>query len=145
MSAQRHEREAWVRLGLELMDDILNSSETVQAQQMKPYIVPQPANKILWDYDSGWIEISEGQTIILNHNLGGDPGEYLVILSGKSQIGWIHQVNYGSDMDNGEEVGCMWYCLDSMDISVFRCPGDYTGVPLSERWHYVRVRILKNQ
>jgi hypothetical protein len=107
--------------------------------QAKPYPMPQPCNRILWDFDSGWVSINKGSGLSLTHNLGGEPGDYFVNI-----VGWddadmgIHHGDYGSDGTIEKMFGLYWSKLTASSIYLWREGND-------KRWDQVRVRILKNQ
>jgi len=99
-----------------------------------------------WDYDSGWVSISEDETITLTHSLGGDRNKYMVYMWGRSSGGGRHQGNYGmahylSVPDRW--IGANWHDLDATSIKVTR--GNYDNQGTSKDWDYVRVCILKRQ
>jgi hypothetical protein len=114
-----------------------------QAQQMTP--ISMGCNKILWDYDSGWVAINPGEYLIINHNLGGDSSEYFVYFAGSSNGSTTHQGNFGfrtgSDSYN---KGACWDSCDATKIKVYRNLDDYITTSVRQ-WNYFRVRILKNQ
>jgi hypothetical protein len=118
---------------------VFNGPEVAHAQvKATPYPKPQPTNRILWDFDSGWMKIKKGEKKILNHNLGGDQGDYFVFLTGKCSTG-IHNALYGGC--NGNNHGCQWQDLSGTQITVHRRPNDDVYFP----WEQIRIRILKNQ
>ncbi len=100
-------------------------------------------------YDSGWLAIDAGQTLILTHDLGGSTDNYLVDLrfhSGTTDLEYhgINQLAYGgnqlispppSGYAADDLVGAYWRSLTASTIKVSRMPQDksYAG--------YVRVRI----
>lgn len=101
--------------------------------------------KFEFDYDSDWFAIGAGVDKLKTHNLGGDPGKYIVFLYGKNDDG-IHQANYGTAEQATLWVGCMWYKLTSTTITVRRAANDGgVIIPDEKRWNEARVRILKNQ
>ncbi len=97
------------------------------------------------DYDSGWVSLSQGAPLSLNHNLGGDPIDYVVDLEYKSAGSGVNQryfggVDFGSKSfggaRNNDRVGAYWRSLTSSTITLFRRAEDgYAG--------QVRVRIWK--
>jgi len=102
----------------------------------------------LWDYDSGWYAISEGQTSTLNHNLGGDPDEYFVYFEGRDagESGRKHNGRYGTARRLALPqcwYGAEWHDLTSTQIQVTRgdCDNQASGID----YDYVRIFILKNQ
>ncbi len=105
--------------------------------------------KMTFDYSSGWVDIDEGQTITLYHNLGGDESKYIVDLYGKSSDGKIHQGNYGTTgyytvLDPQKWLGCEWFGLTNSQIKVTRGEDDNEAATTKD-WDKCRVRILKNQ
>jgi hypothetical protein len=131
---------ALVALVISTISFILNGNYTAHAQvTMKPYPVLGPTNKIVWDFDTGWVEITQGQGIFFTHNLGGDPGEYFVYLMGRrygSQD--YHQTMFGSGEWYGDKRGAFWDGLNETEIAVFREEQD-------PYWYKFRLFILKNQ
>jgi hypothetical protein len=103
--------------------------------------------EVHFDYDSGWFAVSEGSELTLQHNLGGDPSNYIVFLDGKSKNGGIHQANLGLNPSGREPdtwIGCEWVGLTSSTIHIRRGDRDGEAAP-SRDWSHARVRILKNQ
>ncbi|MEW6741707.1 MAG: hypothetical protein AB1486_03020 [Planctomycetota bacterium] len=98
---------------------------------------PVVTKRIQFDYDSGW-QPWPGKDMVFNHDLGGDPGEYLVYLSGRyHQDSPTHQARYGGN----QWGGAFWYeCTPESLIVTYWYD---TNVPL--QWNLIRVRILKNQ
>lgn len=99
---------------------------------------PRPA------YDSGWQAIDTGKTIVLSHNVGGDPDTYVVDLQffddGEVGLG-RHQRFYGgySTYDYGLEYrnrryGAFWHNLTKEEIRV-HCQDDTIAIMR------IRVRI----
>jgi len=98
------------------------------------------------NYNSGWKNISQGQTLILSHNIGGNPDDFVIYLEFKDNESYgIHQRSYGGPVfgtgSEGPEltpvsVGAYWSNLDGSAIRLFRCPDD-GGVD------QIRVRIWK--
>lgn len=104
-----------------------------------------PGTVIDFDYDSGWFSISPDENVRLTHNLGGDPGLYLVVMYGRNSYG-IHQVNFGTAEELTLWFGCEWFQLNDTTITVRRARNDACpSLPISKRWDEVRVRILANQ
>jgi hypothetical protein len=97
------------------------------------------------DYDSGWQNI--GTSLILNHNLGGDPDDYVVDLQFNDNVAafpqGINHGRYGGDtyFENGathRALGGYWQALDETSITVNRL-GDASLIDA------VRVRIWVNE
>ncbi len=96
------------------------------------------------DYDSGWMEILQGQILILQHNL--ESQELFVYVLGKLEhptYGDItHQDYFGGDhfVDEIELyittnfVGVQWDTLNSNEIRLHRMTND-------SLWQYIRVLI----
>jgi hypothetical protein len=89
---------------------------------------PRPA------YDSGWVPVSAGNSVDLNHNLGGDMDNYVVNLTFKHPSYGVHQFGYGADVTSGGFYGSWWRNLTTSSITVERATND-TDCP------QVRVRI----
>jgi len=121
-------------------------NQVVNAQvKMIPYPMPSPANRIAWDYDSGWIDLPSGDKTTFSHNLGGDPGEYFVSMTGKHpSSGMVHQAHYGLEVREPNTIlGSKWILLTSTTITVERGHSD-SNIG-DEAWDQVRIRILANQ
>jgi hypothetical protein len=90
------------------------------------------------DYDSGWTDISQGQTITFNHGLGTQ--DVLVYMIGNSSYsGGYNAVNhifYGLGEYAGSIYGAYWSSLTSTSINVFRGYNDYN-------WGQIRVMLWK--
>jgi len=118
------------------------------AQQMIGWPIPQPCNRIIWDFDSGWTPLDAGLTKEIVHNCGGDPGEYLVyiLLSEVNDGSSVHQAFTGHMQYPGVGiVGGHWHSCTSTSIKIARgSEDDHFPAPVIH-WNYVRVRILKNQ
>ncbi len=94
------------------------------------------------DYDSGWVDIAQGTSITLTHNLGGDANAYFVDMQTKSTL--ANQMFFGGFdcgknalyMHEDDRIGAYWLELSGSTIIVYRRPEDpYTNA--------VRVRIWK--
>ena len=97
------------------------------------------------DYDSGWQNI--GSSLTLNHNLGGDPDDYVVDLQFNDNIAanpqGINQGRYGGDtfFENGTTsmgLGAYWQELNNSTITVQRLAD-------ADLVDAVRVRIWANK
>lgn len=95
------------------------------------------------DYDSGWISIDQGEVKTFEHNLGGEPDNYVVDLQFKDTDGGygVNQVHYGGEeyiyfFPEGGLVrkGTYWRNLTDEYVLVKRKADDY-------RADQVRVRI----
>ena len=76
---------------------------------------------------SDWVAINPGDTITLDHNLGGDPDDYAVQLWFRdTDIGGygVHTRGYGGLEDNGQYSGANWQDLTASHIRVFRRADD---------------------
>jgi len=108
-----------------------------QLGKMQAWPMNQGCSKILWDYDSGWVDIGQGDNKYFDHYLGGDASEYFVYM-----IGWRNSSNginiqaYGTN--GSDHQGALWDSLTNDHIRVYRETSDAD-------WEKVRVRILKNQ
>jgi hypothetical protein len=105
--------------------------------------------KMIFGYNSGWVDIDPNQTITLYHNLGSNADDYIVYLDGKSSDGKIHQSNYGTTGyytagDTQKWLGCEWFGLTNTEIRVTRGEDD-AGAGSSRDWDKFRIRIIKNQ
>jgi hypothetical protein len=113
--------------------------ETLESQAIPQGFVAAPA------YDSGWVAISQSETLTLTHNL--DTTELFVYVIGKDAItdgffipsGGINQIYYGTGTDSGNGYrGLCWLNLDDTTIQVFRAHSDL-------KFDEVRVMLWKIQ
>jgi hypothetical protein len=85
------------------------------------------------DYDSGWQEMDHYLT--LQHNIGGDPNNYVIDLQFKEPGGiGVNQAAYGGDNSTSGSYGAYWHNLTDTEIGVIR-QWDNTSA------RYIRVRI----
>ena len=114
---------------------VMNQVVTAQVK-MQPY--PMPTTRIVWDYDSGWIPINNGGKMKITHNLGGDPGDYIVYFLG-CKNNTYHQSHYGGFWTEFDiNSGCRWYELTATNVTIARYMFD-------DYWDEFRIRILKKQ
>jgi hypothetical protein len=93
--------------------------------------------KLGWpDYDSGYVQINQSQSIILTHNLGTT--DVLVYMVGDypSGVPYIHQHDYGGEANGLNTYGAYWSELTTTTIKITRNAQD-------ANWPYVRVMIWK--
>ncbi len=114
----------------------LPDDEGASQVRTRLWIAPFP------DYDSGWRAIGQNEALTLQHNLGGSPDDYVVVLDFKdSDLKGINQFWYGGDLlyeaSGLVRRGAYWYGLDEEYIYVHRGDKD---VDADE----VRVRIWRN-
>lgn len=94
------------------------------------------------DYDSGWETISKASLLVKDHNLGGNPDEYIVDLQFKNLGGLgTNNCGYGTDTyyKGGTvltEKGAAWRNLTDKNVILFRLEDD-------ECADQIRVRIWK--
>jgi hypothetical protein len=90
-------------------------------------------------YDSGWVDLSAGETKTLTHNLGGRLDRYVVRMEFKdtdpSGLG-IHLRDVGGNADGALWAGAAWQNLTNSSLEVYRYPDD-------ARADQVRVRIWR--
>lgn len=94
---------------------------------------PRPA------YDSGWLTITAGQTLVRTHNIGVDVNKYFVDLQFQESGGLgINQRGIGGDarrpFDGLTYRGAYWHNLTTTTVSITRWPDDLNV-------DQVRVRI----
>jgi hypothetical protein len=106
--------------------------------RIRIWIPPTP------EFDSGWTAITPGFVATVNHNLGGDPDDYVVYLEFKRSDDFaIHHMLYGGDWqwNAGDSTidyfGAYWEQLDDAIIKINRQWDDLTV-------NEFRVRIWKN-
>ena len=95
-------------------------------------------------YDSGWVPIRQSQAITLQHHLGGNLDDYVVIMDYKANsVNGINQRYYGgadfgahppSGSHANDRVGAYWRLLTTNAITVYRRPEDIYA-------DFVRIRI----
>jgi hypothetical protein len=98
-----------------------------------------------FDYNSGWINLSAGNSLTLTHSLNGDENDYIVFVDcGSNHASGLHQANYGSNhtLSQGWR-GIAWHGLTSSQITITRGAGDNNGD--YQDCDKVRVRIIKNE
>jgi len=75
------------------------------------------------DYNSGWVPIAKGELITINHNLGRNANDYVVVLDYKDLGigGWgINNAYIGSTGSSGGSLGVFWSRLRTSQIQVNR-------------------------
>lgn len=97
-------------------------------------------------YDSGWVTLNQNQAKTLAHNIGGDPGNYVVDMQFRSPSNGVNQRHYGgadfgnhppSGMGENDRVGAYWRTLTASNITVYRRPEDIYAPEVRIRiWHY---------
>jgi hypothetical protein len=82
------------------------------------------------DYDSGWVDMSQGSSTTLAHNLGGPWNDYLVDLQFTDTDGTagVNQRGYGYDAyylgGSWYYQGGFWRSLNSSEVTLFRASDD---------------------
>lgn len=92
-------------------------------------------------YDSEWFAIHPEECLLKTHDLGGDPGEYLVFVYGRNGYG-IHQARYGMAEASGSWIGLKWVELNSSTMRICRAPDDDISGQFGP-WDEARIRIIK--
>jgi nicotinamide mononucleotide adenylyltransferase len=103
--------------------------EDIYATQVRLRIwdMPKP------DYNSGWVNLAQNASALLNHNLGEDEKDYLVDLQFKSPIYGINHIFYGggdfgnnppTGLNENDRMGAYWRKLDNTSIEILRRPED---------------------
>jgi uncharacterized small protein (DUF1192 family) len=109
----------------------INTLESRIATLESPGYMKAPA------YDSGWLAISPGQNIWLQHNLNKDPAKLFIYVLGNGGA-MVNQIFLGSDyFYTGTDVGrqgLFVWGMSSMNMAVSRCLQD-------GYWDQVRVQI----
>ena len=88
------------------------------------------------EYDSGWYTINQGQSIVLNHNLGTTNVIVYMIGNDTDSTRYVQQIGFGGDSYFGGAGGAYWYELTSTTIKTTRAAND-------NDWHQMRVFIWK--
>lgn len=106
-------------------------------------------NKLTPAYDSGWVDIAQGQHLAFNHNVGGNAGDYIVDVKqwssfsvGLPILPGISNRFIGTDIYGAYQQGIYWYITSSNDgtpledniIRIYRDIEDFVA-------EKVRVRI----
>ena len=76
------------------------------------------------DYDSGWVDVAQGATQTLAHNLGGEPHTYVVRPSARSAAAGINTRAAGGLEASSHFYGSNWQNLTASAINLFRRPHD---------------------
>lgn len=86
------------------------------------------------DYNSGWVSLTAAAAATkLEHNLKGDPSDYLVDFQYKSPIYGINHIFYGggdfgankpASLNENDRMGAYWRSLDDSSVYVYRRPED---------------------
>lgn len=93
------------------------ASDTAQVR-VRLWRAPTPA------WSSGWQAVAAGGSLTFNHNLGGDPDDYVVDLMMRNGA-TIHQRGLGGDALAGESPrGAFWYHLTDSSVSIHRNAAD---------------------
>jgi ligand-binding sensor domain-containing protein len=114
--------------------EVLRFGADLSTQQVRVFITrPDPP-----DYDSGWVGVTQGETHTFTHNLAGNPGTYIVRLSGQSAARGINTWAEGGLESNGRFYGVNWQNLTDNTLDVFRRPHDTFA-------DQVRIRIWRTE
>jgi hypothetical protein len=97
--------------------------------------VPDAAPALAAIWSSGWVPINQGQTLTLNHNLGGDPLDYAVELWFRDTDGalGINRYGYSGLEVSNQWQGAFWHHLSSSSIRVTRLAADPAAEQISVR------------
>ncbi len=88
-------------------------------------------------YDSGWTNISQGDHVQFSHLLNTtNVLVYMLGRTNKSASPYIHQIDYGGELNVFLEAGAWWQDLTEASISVYRRPDD-------TNWDQVRICMWK--
>lgn len=99
------------------------------------YAIPGTLNKPA--YDSGWTNITENQHVIFNHRLNTtNVFVYMIGRTNETGLPYIHQMDYGGELNGGYEWGVNWYDLTETTIRVHRRIND-------ANWDQVRIYMWK--
>jgi hypothetical protein len=118
---------------------LLNSG--IREKVFAQHFSQPPRLVISFDYDSGWIEPPLGEEVVLEHNLGGDPGEYVWFVTGRDVFGDVHSRTF-QDINPGQ--GLRVYSITNKELTFHRGWAQEQHPP-EEQWDQVRIRILRNQ
>ncbi|MBN1955105.1 MAG: hypothetical protein JW900_08665 [Anaerolineae bacterium] len=78
------------------------------------------------DYDSGWLDVSQGETITLSHGVGVTATDLTVGLWFSGTVRGIHQFGFGGLGVDGPQqmLGAHWQNLTDSTVEVIRHPND---------------------
>jgi len=131
--------QIWIALvaGLSLVVLLLLASSATARLSPPVTSATQPHAAAASGWSSGWVSISQGETITLTHNLGGDVDDYAVELwfrdTDAGGIG-VNTFAYGGFENAGVWQGAYWSNLTDAMINVHRFTNDETA-------DYIRLRI----
>ncbi len=77
-------------------------------------------------WSSGWVTVPPGQTLVLQHNMGGNPDQYAVDVWERDLDGGqgINHLNFGGTEISGVLLGVAWQRLTDNTVEIFRFPND---------------------
>lgn len=88
-------------------------------------------------FDSNWTYIAQDQEIVFDHGLNTTQVfVYMIGKTNQSASPYIHQIDYGGEINFGYVTGVQWYDLTNMSIRVHR------GI-LDTNWDQVRIYMWK--
>ncbi len=128
---------AWESLTDTTIQVVRFPADTVADQVRIQIYQPEPPT-----WDSGWQEVTPGESLELTHNLGGNPLGYVVRSFAKDTRPDGRGINarYAGGIEfQGLFFGSNWEKLTSQSISVFRQPND----GMAHTADQVRVRIWR--
>jgi len=89
-------------------------------------------------YNSDWISINQNEFKTLNHNVGGNSNNYVVMIEAKNPDTLVHNLYYGFTKDtisgSSTERGFYYLHLNITSITIYRAKDDV-------RANEIRVRI----
>lgn len=89
------------------------------------------------NYDGGWISMGKGAIETLTHNVGGDPNDYLVVLTARSEIRGINIMFIGGDRFDTYRRGFDYRDLSNTTITIKRFLTDEYAPEIKVRiWRY---------
>lgn len=125
---------AWQRL-TDTTIQVLRFGDDTSVQQVRVFITqPDPP-----DYDSDWVDVAQGQTRTITHNLGGNSNGYVVRGEVRSTVAGGPGINAraaGGLEVAGQLFGSNWQNLTATSIDIFRQPHDVFA-------DQVRIRIWR--
>jgi hypothetical protein len=88
-------------------------------------------------FDSGWTYIAQDAEQIFTHNLSTtNVFVYMIGKTNESASPYIHQIDYGGELNYGSQYGVQWYDLTETTIRVHRRRDD-------TNWDQVRIYMWK--
>lgn len=114
---------AWFNLSSSSVQVVRFAGDRVTSQVRVMIYRPDPARPPA--YDSGWRSVNVGQMVTLNHNLGGNPMNYILRTSARSAQHGVNSFGAGGlTLSNGQGRGGFVQRLTGSSLEVYRLSQD---------------------